>query len=70
MSRQALLATPGDLGNIDAATVAYRWYPFMHSRAGLAWHQEYSWVRSRGTSPLTARDAVGSSIFMGFDFAF
>jgi hypothetical protein len=70
MSRQALLSTPGDLGNIDAATVAYRWYPFMHSRAGLAWHQEYSWVRSRSTSPLTARDAVGSSIFMGFDFAF
>jgi hypothetical protein len=70
MSQQALPSSPHDLGNIDAVTAAYRWYPFMNSRAGLAWHQEYSWVRSRDTSPLTARDAVGSSIFMGFDFAF
>jgi hypothetical protein len=70
MSQQALTSSPHALGNIDAATIGYRWYPFMNSRAGLAWHQEYSWVRSRDTSPLTARDAVGSSIFMGFDFAF
>jgi hypothetical protein len=70
MSQQALPTSARNLGNIDAATVGYRWYPFMNSRAGLAWHQEYSWVRSRGTSPLTGRDAVGSSIFMGFDFAF
>ena len=40
-------SSPHDLGNIDAATVGYRWYPFMNSRAGLAWHQEYSWVLSR-----------------------
>ena len=70
MSEQALRSSPQDLGNMDAATVGYRWYPFMNSRAGLAWHQEYSWMLSRHTAPLTARDAVGSSLFMGFDFAF
>jgi len=70
MSQQALASNPKTLGNIDAGTVGYRWYPFMNSRAGLAWHQEYSWVRSRDISPLTGRDAVGSSVFMGFDFAF
>jgi hypothetical protein len=70
MSQQALTSSPHSLGDIDAATVGYRWYPFMSSRVGLAWHQEYSWVRSRDTSPISARDAVGSSIFMGFDFAF
>lgn len=70
MSQQALASSPKALGNVDAATFGYRWYPFMNSRAGLAWHQEYSWVRSRGTSPLTGQNAVGSSLFMGFDFAF
>jgi hypothetical protein len=70
MSQQALASSPHALGNIDAATVGYRWYPFMNSRAGLAWHQEYSWVLSRDTSPLTGRDAAGSSFFMGLDFAF
>lgn len=70
MSQQALASSPHALGDIDAATIGYRWYPFMNSRAGLAWHQEYSWVRSRDTAPLSARDSVGSSLFMGFDFAF
>jgi hypothetical protein len=70
MSQQALASSPKALGNVDAATVGYRWYPMMNSRAGLAWHQEYSWVLSRDTSPLTGRDAAGSSLFMGIDFAF
>jgi hypothetical protein len=70
MVQQALPTSPRDLGDIDAATFGYRWYPFNNSRAGLAWHQEYSWVRSRGTAPLSGRDAESSSFFMGFDFAF
>ncbi len=70
MSQQALPTSPHALGNIDAATVGYRWYPIMNSRAGLAWHQEYSWMISRDSSPLTGRDAAGSSLFFGFDFAF
>ena len=69
ISRQALATTPGDFGNLDAVTVGYRYYPFMHSRAGLAWHQEVSSVRSKLTSD-TGQDQRSTSVFMGFDFAF
>jgi hypothetical protein len=69
MSQQAVPGTPSDLGNIDAYTFGYRWYPIMTSRAGFAWHNEYSWIRQRGTSPNGA-DLSGSSLFFGFDFDF
>jgi hypothetical protein len=68
--RQALVSLPADLDNIDALTFGYRWYPFMHSRAGLALHQEYSWLRSRKTSPVNGLDSSGRSLLLGFDFAF
>jgi hypothetical protein len=70
MSRQANTSTRGDLGNLDAWTVGYRWYPFMSTRAGLAWMQEYSRLRSVGTAPLSGRNDTTSSFLMGFDFAF
>jgi hypothetical protein len=70
MSRQANPAMHSDLGNLDAWTVGYRWYPFMSSRAGLAWVQEYSHLRSVGTAPLSGRDDNSSSFLMGFDFDF
>jgi hypothetical protein len=70
MSRQANPATRNGLGNVEVWTVGYRWYPFMSSRAGLAWHQEYSHARTVGTSPLTGHDDVTSSFLMGFDFDF
>src|SRR6266567_3593303 len=70
MSRQANPATRKDLGDMKVWTVGYRWYPIMNSRAGLAWHQEYAVARSTGTAPLTGRDEVSSSYFMGFDFEF
>jgi len=79
MSRQALPVgailsngTPvaGDFGNIDAWVAGYRWYPIMSSRAGLAWHQEYAHVRSRGTAPISGRDVPTSSYLMGFDLDF
>jgi hypothetical protein len=69
MSQQGLSTNPSDLGNADVFTIGYRYYPFMHSRAGLAWHQEYATIRSRLTS-LTGQDQRTSSYFMGFDFAF
>ncbi len=69
MSRQAFpAAAPGattctitdptpcaqsNLGNIDAYSVGYRWYPIMFSRAGLAWHNEYSLVKTLGAIPLS-----------------
>jgi hypothetical protein len=61
--------TPGDLGNLDAFTIGYRYYPFMHSRAGLAWHQEFASIRTKATSS-TGQDQRNNSYFMGFDFAF
>jgi hypothetical protein len=70
MSRQAKPNIRSDLGDLDIWTVGYRWYPFMSSRAGLAWVQEYSRQRSVGTAPLTGRDVTSSSFLMGFDFAF
>ena len=84
MSHQANPATPGNLGNIEAYSFGYRWYPIMFSRAGLAWHNEYSIVKTQGATPLSG-DGTGlpvltplptnvsvrsSSIFVGFDFDF
>lgn len=70
MSRQANPLTRKDLGDLKVWTAGYRWYPFMSSRAGLAWHQEYAIARSVGMAPLTGRDEVSSSFLMGFDFDF
>jgi hypothetical protein len=69
MSQQALDTNPSDLGNLDVFTIGYRYYPFMHSRAGLAWHQEFATLKSKLTSD-TGQDQRSSSYFMGFDFAF
>jgi hypothetical protein len=60
----------GDFGNLDAWVAGYRWYPIMSSRAGLAWHQEYAHVRTRGTAPISGRDVPTSSYLMGFDLDF
>jgi hypothetical protein len=70
MSQQALVSMPSNLGNIDAYTFACRWYPIMTSRAGLAIHNEYSWVRQIGTAPVTNTDLESSSLMIGVDFAF
>ncbi len=70
MSRQANPSTRKDFGDLKVWTIGYRWYPIMSSRAGLAWHQEYSLARSVAMSPLTGRDEVSSSFLMGFDFDF
>ena len=60
---------PGNLGNITTYTVGYRYNPFMTSRAGFAWHNEYNWLHADGLAP----DGTGlntSEILMGFDFDF
>jgi hypothetical protein len=72
---------PSDYGDVTAYSVGYRWYPIMFSRAGLAWHNEYSIVRSNGFLPLsgngagiqifsTANPVWSSSVMLGFDFDF
>jgi hypothetical protein len=82
MSQQALptdranLFIPGvsvpssDFGNLDMLTFGFRYYPFISSRAGFAFHNEFSILRQRGLSPLTGSDLTSSSLLFGFDFAF
>ena len=69
MSRQALDTNAGNLGDIDAGTVGFRYYPFISSRAGFAFHNEFSVVRQRGVST-SGRDLTSSSVFLGLDFIF
>lgn len=81
MSRQSDPATPKKLGNIDAFTFGYRWYPIMFSRAGLAMVGEVSFTKTIGTVPLSG-DGVGldpltpttpvrsTSVLLALDFDF
>jgi hypothetical protein len=69
MSQQAIPGTASNLGNIDNYVFGYRYMPFMTSRAGFAWHNEYSWIRQRGTAP-DGTDLTSSSLLLGFDFDF
>lgn len=69
MSQQSTPGTPSNLGDIDNYVVGYRYNPFMNSRAGFAFHNEFSWLRQRGVAS-DATDLAGSSLMLGFDFAF
>jgi len=70
MSQQAFNTTPGNNSNINAYTFGFRYYPFMFSRAGFAYHAEYALVQQKGAAPLTFTQLNTSSVFLGFDFAF
>jgi hypothetical protein len=74
MKQQTLDSNPGDLGNVDALTFGFRYYPFINTRAGFAFHNEYSivWNRKVQLSPVTGLpiDQTSSSLFFGIDFAF
>jgi hypothetical protein len=70
MSQQVFAANPANFGNMDVITVGYRYYPFISSRAGFAFHNEYSILRQRGAAPVTGRDFTTSSLLFGFDFAY
>jgi hypothetical protein len=69
MSQQADPLAPSNLGNIDNYVFGYRYYPIMNSRAGFAWHNEYSWIRGRGLAP-DGSDLTNNSLMAGFDFDF
>jgi hypothetical protein len=60
---------PSNYGDIDTYLVGYRYMPIMTSRAGFAWHNEYSWIRYKGLAP-DGSDLTSSSLMLGFDFAF
>ena len=70
MSRQVFATNPDNFGNEDVLTFGWRYYPFISSRAGFAFHNEYAIMRRRGASPVTAQDLTSSSLLAGFDFAF
>ena len=62
-------ASASNLGNISSYTVGYRYNPFMTSRAGFAYHNEYNWLHQDGTSP-SATNMNTSELLLGFDFDF
>ena len=73
MSQQALSSNPGNTGNTDALTFGFRYYPFINTRAGFAFHNEYSIVWQRNINLNSAGLPIGltsSSLMFGFDFAF
>lgn len=73
MSQQALSTNPGNTGNSDTLTFGFRYYPFISSRAGFAFHNEYSisWQKNVLLSPQsTPLNLTSSSVMLGFDFAF
>jgi hypothetical protein len=82
MSQQALPIvagtpyTPGvsvpslSFGNKDVYTFGARYYPFISSRAGFAFHGEYAFSSQSGTSPVTGQNLDFNSLLAGFDFAF
>ena len=69
MSQQSNPLMPSNLGNIDNYLVGFRYMPFMTSRAGFAWHNEYSWIKEYGLAP-DGTNLTGSSLMSGFDFDF
>ena len=74
MSQQAngpgsLTPSASNLGNITTYTMGFRYNPFMTSRAGFAWHNEYNWLHYDGMAP-DGSNLNTSELLMGFDFDF
>jgi hypothetical protein len=65
--------SPSNLGNLSTYTIGYRYNPFMTSRAGFAWHNEYNWLHQDGIGPslgLSSANLNTSELLLGFDFDF
>ena len=74
MSQQAngpgsAVPAASNFGNVTSYTIGYRYNPFMTSRAGFAWHNEYNWLHSDGTAP-DGTNINTSELLLGFDFDF
>jgi hypothetical protein len=69
MSQQAFSTNPSNLGNADVLTFGARYYPFISSRAGFAYHAEYSIIWQKGASVVFTPMSTSSLLF-GFDFDF
>jgi hypothetical protein len=70
MSRQVFATNPVNFGDEDVLTFGFRYYPFISTRAGFAFHNEYAIMRQRGAAPISGLDLTTSSLLIGFDFAF
>jgi hypothetical protein len=70
MSQQAFSSNPGNLGNADVLTFGARYYPFINSRAGFAYHGEYAIIWQKGAAPVTSANLSTSQLLFGFDFDF
>ncbi len=70
MSQQSTPGTRSDFGNVTTYTVGSRYNPFMTSRAGFAWHNEFNIFHQTGTSALTGTNINTSELLTGFDFDF
>lgn len=81
MSQQSDPAMPKKMGDVDAFTFGYRWYPIMFSRAGLAFVGELSFTKTIGTIPLSENGSgvdpltpttpvKGTSVLLALDFDF
>ena len=69
MQQQSTPGTQENLGDIDNYVFGYRYNPFMTSRAGFAFHNEFGWLRIRGGAP-DGSDLTTNSLMAGFDFDF
>src|SRR3984893_16855845 len=70
MSRQVFASNASNFGDLDVLTVGYRYYPFISSRAGFAFHNEYAIEWQRGAAPISGTNLTTSRLLVGFDFAF
>ena len=67
--RLSVTPAPSNLGDTTTYTVGFRYNPFMTSRAGFAWHNEYNWMRVDGLAP-DGTALNSNELLMGFDFDF
>jgi hypothetical protein len=70
MSRQVFSTDASNYGDTDVLTFGYRYYPFISSRAGFAFHNEYAIQWVQGAAPVSLLTLTTSSLLVGFDFAF
>jgi hypothetical protein len=61
--------SPSNLGNLTSYTIGYRYNPFMTSRAGFAWHNEYAFLHQDLASNF-GNNVNSSELLIGFDFDF
>jgi hypothetical protein len=67
---QSAAPSASNFGNISTYTIGHRYNPFMTSRAGFAWHNDYNWLHRDGTGPVAGTNVNTSELLIGFDFDF